>query len=278
MVAGDGVLCDLTTKLAGQALPVECLLKPSDDPHQVQLSPRQSAAVHQARLLLINGYGLTPALARLPGAVPVAELAVPQSPRVNRGRDPHVWHDPHQAAAMTALVSGRLQALEPRAASAIRGREQLMRQALRSLDGWNQRQFASLPLAAGQPQLAGGHRAFASLGRRYNLRELAVIDGSSGGETLRPQALAATVAQLRQQRVKALFSEQWPASQTLSRISQLSGVPLAPAPLRADGLEPTHGDLMVTLTENTCLIVDQQGGHCDRNGKRQLIEQWQAIR
>jgi ABC-type Zn uptake system ZnuABC Zn-binding protein ZnuA len=311
VIAADGVLCDLTRRLAAADLRVDCLLDPDDDPHQFLLSPRQSREVQQARLVLINGYALTPALQKLPQAVAVAELAVPHSPASAKaeaeskaeaeqehghghhsgdaheqdhqhdhgGRDPHAWHDPLQAEAMVHVVSERLQELKPAAAAAIRQREQLMRQSLVALDRWNRRQFATLPAERGNRTLATGHRAFSSLARRYELTELPVVDAGSTSEALRPQALAAVVQRLKAEKIPALFSEQWPASKAITRISELSGVPLAPGSLRADGLASApHDDLMATLTTNTCLIVDQLGGRCDRPGQRQLIAGWEAIR
>ena len=332
VIAGDGVLCDLTRHLAGEALKVECLMGPNDDPHRFQLSPAQSRALRQARLVLINGYGLTPALERIPGAVPVAELAVPDSPQLaggdhgehgqhpehpgpgadhddhaadhasdhpgphapspgaaeeahqHSGRDPHVWHDPRQAAAMVRLVSQRLQTLAPAAAGrdpAIRRREQRMLQDLAALHSWNQRQFATLPATPGRRTLATGHRAFASLSRAYGLAELPLVDGFSSSETLRPQALSRVVLRLRRDRIPALFSEQWPAGRTMTRISALSGVPLAQGALRADGLNAVpgdtgarNGDLMATLMDNTCLIVENLGGRCDRATQLLLMERW----
>ena len=305
VIAADGVLCDLTRRLAAADLRVDCLLDPDDDPHQFLLSPRQSQEVQQARLVLINGYALTPALQKLPRAVAVAELAVPQSPagadigaeakaetdhdhqhehehedhHDHGGRDPHVWHDPLQAEAMVHVVSERLQELKPAAAESIRQREQVMRQSLVALHRWNRRQFATLPAERGNRTLATAHRAFSSLARRYELTELPVVDAGSTSEALRPQALAAVVQRLKTETIPALFSEQWPASKAITRISELSGVPLAPGALRADGLASTpHDDLMATLTTNTCLIVDQLGGRCDRTGQRQLIAGWEAIR
>ncbi|MFZ9849156.1 MAG: metal ABC transporter substrate-binding protein [Vulcanococcus sp.] len=289
VIAADGVLCDLTRRLTAADLRVECLLEPNDDPHQVQLSPSQSRAVRQARLVLINGYGLTPALEHLPAgaAVAVAERAVPDSPALEHGhdgRDPHVWHDPAQAAAMVAVLSRELQRLRPAAATPIARRAAAMADSLNALDRWNRSQFASLPAQPGRRTLAMGHRALASLSRAYGLQELAVVDAHSASESLRPQALTAAVMRLRQDQVPALFSETWPPSRALQRISALSGVPVAPQVLRVDGLAPgdgtasTPGDLMTTLTANTCLIVDQLGGRCDRAGQRELISRWQAIR
>ena len=225
----------------------------------------------------------------------VAELAVPHSPASTEaeaeaehehedhhdhgGRDPHVWHDPLQAEEMVHVVSERLQELKPAAAASFRQREQVMRQSLVALHRWNRRQFATLPAERGNRTLATAHRAFSSLARRYELTELPVVDAGSTSEALRPQALAAVVQRLKTETIPALFSEQWPASKAITRISELSGVPLAPGALRADGLASTpHDDLMATLTTNTCLIVDQLGGRCDRTGQRQLIAGWEAIR
>jgi ABC-type Zn uptake system ZnuABC Zn-binding protein ZnuA len=286
VIAADGALCDITRRLADGDLQVHCLLGGADDPHQLQLTPEQTRQLSQAKLVLINGYGLTPALEDLPGAVKVAEIAVPESPDLGDGdhdhghahghahgdRDPHVWHDPRQAEAMVQLVSQKLQALAPASSARIAARAQAMQSSLQALHRWNQQQFSTVPKPA---ILASGHRAFASLTRAYGLQELSVLDASSASETLRPQALSAVLQSLSAQKVRSLFAEQQPAGRSLQRISQLSGVPLAPRPLRADS---AGENLMATLTGNTCLIVDGLSGRCDQNSARTLVERWTAIR
>ena len=70
-------------------------------------------------------------------------------------------------------------------------------------------------------------------------------------------------------------------SSALQRVSSLSGVPIAAAPLVADGLaaEPDgNGNLVATLAANTCLIVNGLGGRCDPSGQQALSQRWQAIR
>ncbi|MDP4682549.1 MAG: metal ABC transporter substrate-binding protein, partial [Cyanobium sp. MAG_137] len=292
VIAADGVLCDITQRLAASDLRVSCLLQPGDDPHQFRLTPQQSRELSQAQLVLINGFGLTPALAALskPASsqtktVAVAELAVPNSPVLKAGppktadshdhhdedghgeenhdedehahgdRDPHVWHDPTQAAALVTEVARQLSQLKPAAQAAITARAQAMTATLQQLDAWNRRQLATIPTAR---PLATGHRAFASLARAYGLQELAVVDASSSSDNLRPQAFQAVLGQLRRQQVPMLFAEQLPAGKALQRVSSLSGVPIAAAPLVADGLaaEPDgNGNLVATLAANTCLIV-----------------------
>jgi len=310
VIAADGVLCDITQRLAASDLRVSCLLQPGDDPHQFRLTPQQSRELSQAQLVLINGFGLTPALAELtkPGpsqtkTVAVAELAVPNSPvleaappktadshqhhdeenhdegeHAHGDRDPHVWHDPTQAAALVLLVAQQLQQLKPAAQAPIAARAQAMTATLQQLDAWNRRQLATITTAR---PLATGHRAFASLARAYGLQELAVVDASSSSDNLRPQAFQAVVEQLRREQVPMLFAEQLPAGKALQRVSSLSGVPIAAAPLVADGLaaEPDgNGNLVATLAANTCLIVNGLGGRCDASGQQALSQRWQAIR
>jgi zinc/manganese transport system substrate-binding protein len=286
VIAADGALCDLTQRLAANSLRVSCLLGPQDDPHQLQLTPAQTHQLRQAKLVLINGYELTPALQRLPGVVKVAEMAVPNSPDLaadqpsdhddhghsHGERDPHVWHDPRQAAAMTALISERLQRLAPREATQIQARSKAMQASLLSLHEWNLKQFNSLR----EPRiLASSHRAFASLARAYGLQELPVIDAMSSSDALRPQALANAVRDLQAKGVRSLFAEQTPAPKSLERISSLSGVPIAPQALRADS---GGANLISTLTANTCLLVEALGGRCDRTGQAALIRAWSRIR
>lgn len=148
VVAADGVLCDLTQRLAAGKLAVSCLLQPADDPHDFRLRPDQKAQITGTSLLLISGYDLTPALEALPGAVAVAEQAVPQPLRLTPAGgqhagghdhgaghdhgdvDPHVWHNPRQAAAMAAVIADQLSRLDPPAAKAIQRRSLAMAEQL----------------------------------------------------------------------------------------------------------------------------------------------------
>ena len=288
VIAADGVLCDITKRLAGPDLQVGCLLQPGDDPHQFRLTPQQSRELDQARLILINGYGLTPAMAKQAHAIAVAERAVPNSPVLvgrpeeseGHDRDPHVWHDPNQASAMVRLVAQQLEQLNPEARTRIAARATAMEAVVQDLDRWNRQQLATIPVSK---TLATGHRAYASLARAYGLRELPVVDATSSSQSLRPRAFQAIIHQLKREQVPVLFAEQLPASKALQRISTLSGVPLAPAPLVADGMAKARdnsgsSDLIATLTANTCLIVNGLHGRCDKASQRNLIRQWEAIR
>jgi ABC-type Zn uptake system ZnuABC Zn-binding protein ZnuA len=275
VVAADGVLCDLTRTLAADQARVVCLIAAGTDPHQAALRPRDRQALAEAKLVLINGYGLTPALQRLQTTAPkvaVAEQAVPDHP----GRDPHVWHNSSQAAAMVTVVEGRLLNLLPAAAAAgVRQRSQAARSVLDALGSWTGSQIRTVPQAS--RVLVTEHRAFGSLARRYGIRELPLLDSFTTAGVLRPASLAAMTKAIRESGTRQLFAESLPISKTLRRVSRSSGVPVNPTPLVADGLAPGRSTVQ-TATGNVCTFVNGQGGRCDSDAAEQLAQRWAAIR
>jgi len=280
VVAADGVLCDLTRTLAQGLITVVCLLPTSQDPHQAALRPSDRQVLAQSDLVLVNGFGLTPALSKVQGRRPqvaVAELAVPNSPSFEGAggmRDPHVWHDPRQGAAMVRLLAERLAPFTDQD-SRLRSRSQQAAFVLTDLDAWTARQIATLPPSA--RVLASDHRAFRSFARRYGIRELAVIESFSTAGLLRPQGLNQVSDALQRSGARVIFPDRLPPSKTLRRISQRSGVPISSVALVADGLA-AKASYVDTFTANVCTLVEGQGGSCDRAGGQQLARRWAAIR
>jgi len=279
VIAGDGILCDLTQRLAPSQVKVTCLLGPGDDPHAFRLSPSQGQLLAQSRLLLVNGGGLTPALERIPNRVAIVERLRGRGDR----QDPHLWHDPAQAAQMVKAVATPLVALTPESGAEIEGRSAALQGQLAQLDRWNRRQLATIPLGPdGQrPPIAMAHRALSHYGAAYGLQALPLVDRDSTSSSLRPAQLGAVVAELKQRRVPALFHEPGVIGRSLQRISDLSGVPIAPTPLVVDGLagavEGQPPSLMATLVANTCALSRGLGGQCDSQAGARLSQQWQAI-
>lgn len=275
VVAADGVLCDLTRTLAADQARVTCLIPAGGDPHQAGLRPRDRQAIADASLVLLNGYGLTPALTRISGGAPkvaVAEQAVPAS----RGRDPHVWHDPAQAAAMVQVVEARLATLLPSgSAAAVRRRSQAAKAVLADLGRWIEVQIDTVPTRS--RVLVTEHRAFSSLARRFGVRELPLLDSYTTARVLRPASLNAITKAVRESGTRQLFAESLPISKTLRRISRVSGVPVNPSPLVADGLAPGRSTVQ-TATDNVCIFVSGQGGRCDSPASAELARRWASIR
>ena len=275
VVAVDGVLCDITRSLVQGAARVTCLIPPGADPHGVALRGSDRQALSNARLVLINGYNLTPAMKRIRVSAPVVAVAERAVPR-NKALDPHVWHDP---ALTSAMVQESALALQPvlgsGQAGALRRRTEAIQAVLKQLGSWSAKQLQTVPSA--QRVLVSEHRAFSAFARRYGIRELPVIDAYASGGTLRPSSLSAISRAIRESGTKAIFAEALPASKTLRRISSVSGVPIAKQPLYADGQAPGKS-LIQTATANVCAFVTAQGGRCDQQSASALQQQWVAIR
>ena len=174
VVAGDGVLCDLTRTLSGGATDVRCLIAPGADPHHLQLTPANRKDISQSQVVLINGYGLTPTLARLQGAftlISVGEEAVPNNPSL----DPHLWHSPINTKAMAGVVSKALQQLPISAESqlGLQRRLSTTQTILSDLDRWNRQQIATIP--APHRVVVAEHLAFGFFTDRYGLPAFATL-------------------------------------------------------------------------------------------------------
>jgi zinc/manganese transport system substrate-binding protein len=267
VVAVDGVLCDITRSLVQGAARVTCLIPPGADPHGVALRGSDRQALSNARLVLINGYNLTPAMKRIRVSAPVVAVAERAVPR-NKALDPHVWHDPALTSAMVQESASALQpVLGSGQAGALRRRTEAIQAVLKQLGSWSAKQLQTVPSA--QRVLVSEHRAFSAFARRYGIRELPVIDAYASGGTLRPSSLSAISRAIRESGTKAIFAEALPASKTLRRISSVSGVPIAKQPLYADGQAPGKS-LIQTATANVCAFVTAQGGRCDQQSASAL--------
>ena len=128
VVSVDGVLCDITRSLVQSDARVTCLVPPGADPHGIALRGSDRQALSSARLVLVNGYNLTPAMNRIRVNAPVVAVAERATP-ANPAKDPHVWHDP---ALTSAMVRESATALRPLLGAAKAGALQRRRQAMQA--------------------------------------------------------------------------------------------------------------------------------------------------
>lgn len=302
VVAADGVLCDLTTTLAGADVLVGCLLEPGDDPHTFALTPSDKRRLESADHVFANGLTLTPQLevlrgrdsvtwtAEVPGITPVSlkgsadhdgghdhgdEDHAQDDGHRRSDQDPHVWNNPANISAMAVAVAAELERLAPEQAAGLQQRRQAAQDVLSDLDAWAEQAFSSLPPE--QRTLATPHRAFATLSQRYGLHDVAVAGAHGASELLLPDDVARLTETLQDQGVTILFPEQLPPGKALAAIASRTGVSLADARLFPEGMAP-GSSLVATFVTNVCTITDGLGGGCDEAAGEQLNERWKAIR
>lgn len=104
VIATTNIICDLTDKIAGQTINLNCLIPPNTDPYIYQVKATDQQAINQAKLIFYNGYNLEPNIIRAIKSsknrapkVAVAQFAVkkPLYVSINRRKqaNPYIWHD-----------------------------------------------------------------------------------------------------------------------------------------------------------------------------------------
>jgi zinc transport system substrate-binding protein len=197
-------------RIAGEE--VRNLTPPGTEPHDHELSPRDVAAVGDARVVFYlggfqpalddavastdaNGVDLLDGLELLDGGDEHGEheTAAEEEEHGDEARDPHVWLDPIRFAAVVERIGGELERLRAAAELADELRE-LDRELRRGLDDCERR------------ELVTSHAAFGYLAERYELEQIAIAGLSPEAEPA-PQELRRLVEEIRSHDATTVFFE-----------------------------------------------------------------------
>ena len=231
IVAAESFYGDVAGQVAGPGVPVTSILSsPDQDPHQFEVSPSAARAVAAARIVVYNGAGYDPWMARLVQArrAPGRQVLV-AADLVNRkaGDNPHLWYDPAVMPAVARAVANALAAADPANAGAYAERQQAFEASLRPIAARIadlRARFADVPVAATEP-VFGYMAAAVGLAMRNELFQLAIMNGTEP----RASDVAAFEADLKNKRVRALIYNSQatgPAARRLLRLAGQAGVPV----------------------------------------------------
>ena len=188
------------------------------EPHDLELTPGDLEAVHDARLLLYLGRGFQPAVekAAQERSGPSLDLlgahlrAAPEGGDEETSVDPHVWLDPTRLERMTTSVGAALR--RPLAARRLVGQLQQLDRAYRSgLSRCRRREIVT------------SHAAFGYLADRYGLRQVALTGLSPEAEAT-PRRLESLVDQVRRTHATVVFSETLVSPRLAQTIAREAGV------------------------------------------------------
>lgn len=164
-------------QVGGDRVAVTNLTKPGTEPHDLELSARDVAAVADAGLVVYLS-GFQPAVddavvqAEPRQALDVsaaADLSLDSAER-DGAADPHFWLDPTRLAAVADTVAGALAAADPAGAATYRHNARRLDAQLRHLDAGFRGGLAD----CASRYLVTSHAAFAYLADRYGLRQVGV--------------------------------------------------------------------------------------------------------
>ncbi len=217
--AGDGAIVAAFYPLAfaaeqvgGPDVEVVDLTRAGEEPHVLELSPRDVARIHDARLVVYAGRGFQPAVEDAVEGRSGSSLDVLDHVRlVGSGDDvdPHVWLDPHRYAAVARAIAAALG--DPRSA------DRLV-QRLNALDD----AFAHGLERCRRRTIVTSHAAFGYLAARYDLEQRALVGLAPEAEPP-PGTVSRLAEEVRASHATTVFTEPLVAPALADTVARAAG-------------------------------------------------------
>lgn len=268
VLASFSILADLVRQIGGPAVLTECLVGANEDAHIYDPRPKDLRTLMAAGVLVRNGLGLEGWMDRLTeaagfqGRIVVASGKVVPRTMQEKGRiatDPHAWQDPRNAILYAQAIAEGLIAADPANAPAYRDNLRTYSARIADMDAWIASALAPLPTA--QRRIITTHDAFGYYGARYGIEFLSA-EGISTEAEPSAKAIAALVAQIRRERVRAVFIENMTSDRLARMLARETGAVLG-GTVYSDALSPPDGPAptyLEMLRHNTMLFVPAMGG------------------
>jgi zinc transport system substrate-binding protein len=234
----------VTKQVGGARVNVRNLVKPGAEPHDMELTPKQTAEIADADLsVYLSGFqpAVDEAIAEhatdksLDAATvqPLADGFVPleegELHEDEKGKDPHVWLDPTRLAGIADAVATKLGEADAEHAAEYTERAKALRSTLIALDT----EFRTGLANCRQKTIVVSHNAFGYLANRYGLTQLA-ITGLTPEEEPSPGRLAEVTKFAKANDVKTIFFETLVSDKIAKTLASEVGA-------KAEVLDPIEG-------------------------------------
>ena len=197
----------LTAQVGGDAVAVSSLTEPGVEPHDLELTPQDVAAVGQADLVVFLS-GFQPAVDEAAGqqaedtAFDVAEAAALTLTREGGEIDPHFWLDPIRLADVGDVLARRLGEIDPAGATTFTANARAVRAQLAALH----RELTDGLASCANRDLVTSHDAFGYLADAYDLTQVGITGLSPEAEPS-PGELSAVTEFVRANAVTTIYFE-----------------------------------------------------------------------
>jgi zinc/manganese transport system substrate-binding protein len=184
VVAAENVYGDVARQIGGSAVAVTSILSnPDQDPHLFEASASTAQALSRARIVIVNGIGYDPWMAKLLSAAPrVGRRVIEVAALLHRaaGDNPHLWYDPAAMPAVAKALAAELARLDPSRRAEYDGNLARFLATLRPLDARIaalRKVYAGTPVTATEP-IAGYLASGLGLAMRNERFQLAIMNGT----------------------------------------------------------------------------------------------------
>jgi zinc transport system substrate-binding protein len=194
VVAAFYPLAFAASEIGGTSVDVKNLTPPGAEPHDLEVSPQDVAAVREADLVLLLGRGFQPQLEDATGdGDNVVLLLDTPGLEVHSDNDPHVWLDPVRYAKVVDRIGQALGS---------QGAADDLKKRLMDLDS----EFRAGLAHCERKEIVTSHEAFAYLAERYGLEQVAITGLSPEAEP-EPRKLQDVVDLVRARGVTTVYFE-----------------------------------------------------------------------
>ncbi|HET6682285.1 MAG TPA: metal ABC transporter substrate-binding protein [Gaiella sp.] len=251
VVAAFYPLAFAAEQVAGTGVDVVDLTRAGEEPHDLELSPRDVARIQKAELVVYAGRGFQPAVEDA-----VKERSGPSLDVLDRVRllgtgddvDPHVWLDPVRYAQVTRAIASALG--DPgRAEPFVRRLSALDRELARGLHNCDRRIIVT------------SHAAFGYLAARYGLEQVALVGLAPEAEPS-PATVAKLADTVRATGASTVFTEPLVAPELAETVAREAGAVTATLdPLEAltPGEEDSGADYFGVMRQNLAALQKALG-------------------
>jgi ABC-type Zn uptake system ZnuABC Zn-binding protein ZnuA len=241
------VLADMVKQVGGPRVSAENIIPVGAGPEDYQPSPQDAQKIAEADIVFFNGHGLEDWLDGL-----FSSAGKPDQPRVEvsaslqavgvggeefKEGNPHFWLSAAYGAKYAAAIRDALIKVDPAGQPVYEANAGAYIAQLNALNAELKQQAATLPEAS--RKLVTNHDAFPYFAQEYGFTVVGDILGNPESE---PAAgdLARLAQAIKEQNVKAIFSESQFSPRLTATISQEAGVQVV-ANLYTDTLDPEAG-------------------------------------
>jgi zinc/manganese transport system substrate-binding protein len=259
VVATFSILDDLARNVGGDRIASAPLVGPNMDAHVYSPSPSDTKALQAAKVVISNGLGFEgwiDRLVRASGAkarLVVASTGIkPRSAGGGHGHghshdaDPHAWQSVANAKIYVANIRDGLTAADPDGKASYQANVEAYLRKLDALEAEIKASLARIP--AERRRIITNHDAFGYFSAAYGVTFIAP-QGVSTEADVSARDVARLIAQIRKDKITALFLENVTEPRMLQRIAQetgarIGGMLYSDALTDAKGAAPTYIDMM----------------------------------
>ena len=243
VVASFSILGDFVKNVGGDRVDVTTLVGPDGDVHVYTPTPADARKIADARLLVVNGFGLEGWLPRLlqaaGGKASIVTVTAGIAPlKAGSDADPHAWQSVANAEKYVANIRDALVAADPADADVFRQNASSYLTRLEALDAEVRQAASQIP--ENRRKVISTHDAFGYFAARYGIAFIAPVGVSTEAE---PSAhdIAKIIVQVRTAHIPAVFLERIGDPRLIRRISEETGAKVG-GTLYSDSLTDEKGD------------------------------------